>query len=266
MSIYDSSLEKNSVKNSKVNTEEKKNVRFTITTNAFKNCNCVAFRMDDIRDYSRVDVQIEVLDLFIQRKIPITIGIIGNMFGDDEKIVSYIKENQRTNENIIEIANHGWNHERFANFNKQEQSQLIKNTNERLFQIFGESPKIFIPPFHYFNEETIEVAENNGILIFSANAPKSFGPLRETGSILPLHRTALMSAQEYSRGPYVGLDYSKTLAMIKLSLSNYGCLLVCRSDLIPCLLHTRKSLLQRLAHFRISLPRTRSTHWQNTLY
>jgi len=221
-SIYESSLEENSVKNSKVNTEEKKNVRFTIPTQHLPTCNCVAFRIDDVQDFSRADVSIEVINFFMEKKIPITLGIIGNMFSDDKKILEYIREIILTIGNDIDIANHGWNHEKFTLFSKEEQSQLIKKTNDKIFQTLGESPKIFIPPFHNFNKDTIDAAEENGILIFSANAPPNFKPLKSTGSMLPLHRTAIMSTQEYSTGPYVGLDHSRTLAMIKLSLSNYG--------------------------------------------
>src|SRR5690348_214275 len=87
-------------------------------------CQCVAFRLDDVQDYCVDNSQIAVMDVFHKKNSSITIGIIGNHFGHDIKLIKYIKNN----ESLIEIANHGWNHENFTDFNKEQQSILMGKT------------------------------------------------------------------------------------------------------------------------------------------
>lgn len=74
-------------------------------------CECVAFRFDDVQDYYLHDVQIRVMDEFTKRDLALTVGVIGNYFGDDQKIMSYVKEGVAAGR--LEVANHGWNHESF---------------------------------------------------------------------------------------------------------------------------------------------------------
>ena len=131
-------------------------------------CNCVAFRLDDIKDASYDEVQFQTLSFFTEREIPITIGIIGNKFGNDTLSVNIIKEFLQKNGDKLEIANHGWNHEPFTKFNKKQQSDIIKKTNDKLLEKLGITPKVFIPPFNRFNEDTIRALEENGITHMSA--------------------------------------------------------------------------------------------------
>ena len=80
----------------------------------------------------------------IKKIFLLTIGIIGNEFGEDTQIVSYI--NQTISKNLFEIANHGWKHENFTKFDKEIQSLLIKQTNNKLQQIFGVSLQCLFHP------------------------------------------------------------------------------------------------------------------------
>src|SRR5438445_5204601 len=51
------------------------------------NCQCVAFRLDNVQDYWLNNVQTKIIDTFQQKNASLTIGIIGNSFGNDPKIV-----------------------------------------------------------------------------------------------------------------------------------------------------------------------------------
>ena len=55
------------------------------------NCNCVAFRLDNVQDYWLDDVQIKIIDSFDSKDAGITVGIVGKVFGNDSKLVSYLK-------------------------------------------------------------------------------------------------------------------------------------------------------------------------------
>jgi len=130
-------------------------------------CNCVAFRLDDIMDYKKTDVQIQIIDTFIKNDVPLTIGITGNKFGQDVKLTDFIKE-QLKNSDKLEIANHGWNHESFNQYTRNHQSTLINQTNTKLFEIFGVLPTVFIPPFNNFEKTTIGALQDNNMTHMSS--------------------------------------------------------------------------------------------------
>src|SRR5688572_26323223 len=65
-------------------------------------CNCVAFRLDDIQDYFLNNVQIEIIEEFGKNNVTLTVGMIGNYFGEDQKIVSFLK--QQLNQSDAEDA------------------------------------------------------------------------------------------------------------------------------------------------------------------
>jgi len=79
-----------------------------------------------------------------------------------------IKEYLRENEDILEIANHGWDHESFTRFSLEEQKILIKKTNDKLFEKLKITPRVFIPPYNKFNEDTIQALQENGITHMSS--------------------------------------------------------------------------------------------------
>ena len=126
----------------------------------FLSCGCIAFRLDDIQDYWLADTQIELIDLFAKKNIPLTIGVIGNVTGSDPKLTSVIKENLKKNN--LEIANHSWNNDILTSIDKNLQEKYILDTNNRIFQVYGETPRVFIPPQNLYNKDTIEILKNNG--------------------------------------------------------------------------------------------------------
>jgi peptidoglycan/xylan/chitin deacetylase (PgdA/CDA1 family) len=116
----------------------------------------------------------EIINTFEQENATLTIGVIGNSFGDDLFYVIFLKEkiarfNDGNSTFMIEVANHGWNHEDFTRFDKEEQSALIKQTNEKIQNILGVRPTVFIPPYNALNDNTIDALLENDIHFVSAN-------------------------------------------------------------------------------------------------
>jgi peptidoglycan/xylan/chitin deacetylase (PgdA/CDA1 family) len=135
-------------------------------------CNCVAFRLDDIQDYWLNNVQTEIIETFSRNNVSLTIGIIGNYFGDDQRMVSLIKTRLPSNQTgyaPLELANHGWNHEDFTVFDRAEQSELIAKTSQKVFDLLGVKPSVFIPPLNKLNNDTISALVENQIQYVSAN-------------------------------------------------------------------------------------------------
>lgn len=73
-------------------------------------CNCIAFRLDDIQDSFVVPAQIEMLNLFQEYDIPISIGVITNRFGTDKVIVDRVINAIAEPDWCVEIVHHGYNH------------------------------------------------------------------------------------------------------------------------------------------------------------
>src|SRR5690349_17596129 len=142
-----------------------------------ESCQCVAFRLDDIQDYWLDDVQTKIIDTFHEKNASLTIGIIGNHIGQDSKLIDNIKSKLgKTPE--LEIANHGWNHEDFTQFSREQQSVLMKNTNNEINSLFGITPSVFIPPFNTINSDIMIASLENNFQYISANTtqdvPSSF--------------------------------------------------------------------------------------------
>jgi peptidoglycan/xylan/chitin deacetylase (PgdA/CDA1 family) len=125
------------------------------------NCSCVAFRLDDIRDYFLNHVQVEVMEVFDRRNVSLTVGVIGNYFGSDPMIANHVKG--RAGEPLFEVANHGLDHENFAVLGRGEQAELVQRTNEKIFDLLGVRPEVFIAPYNIVNEDTFAAMQENGM-------------------------------------------------------------------------------------------------------
>lgn len=200
-------------------------IKDEITGNTSLSCKCVAFRLDDIKDDPRPDeLQFQIIDFFMKKDIPLTIGIIGNKFGNDSSTVSIIKEYLRENEDKLEIANHGWDHEDFNRFNFEQQKDFIKMTNDKIFEKLGVTPVVFIPPFNRFNQDTIQASKENGITHLSSIATIDKPPYALQNSTF-YRLPATSTTGEYSnieKRIWSPWPTNKTFDYIERSVSNNG--------------------------------------------
>jgi hypothetical protein len=140
-----------------------------VTASGVKPCNCVEFRLDDIRhDYDDIKIDMEIIKTVIEKGGIITAGIVGSEFNkSDTDIINYMKP--RVDRGEIILANHGWRHENFSHIDKNTASSLLKKTNDRLKSIFGMSPTIFIPPFNRFVNSTLQAMSDQNLKTISAS-------------------------------------------------------------------------------------------------
>lgn len=186
-------------------------------------CRCVAFRFDDIQDYYLNKVQMEVIDTFQKKDSSLTIGVIGNYFGNDQTIVNFLKEKLKDNNPQLEIVNHGWNHEDFTKFNKNEQSELIKKTNEKLSNTLGVISSGFITPFNTVNNDTLIALHENNIQYVSANVTADRPPYNiKNGALYHFPGTAFTGDLNSDNTRWYGTTHKETFAQIQGSLINYG--------------------------------------------
>ncbi len=185
-------------------------------------CNCVAFRLDDIQDYFLNQVQLGVMEVFDKRNAGLTVGIIGNYFGEDPTIVHYVKS--RIDDPRLEVANHGWNHENLSEFSKEEQSTLIQRSNEKITQILESRPAILIAPYNIVNTDTFSAAKQNGIRYISANVTYDPPPydIRGSQSLYRLPETVLMGDLNADNTSWITFDHQKVFSEVEHSLNQFG--------------------------------------------
>jgi hypothetical protein len=129
-------------------------------------CNCVAFRLDNVQDYWLDDVQIKMIDSFDSKGAGITVGIIGKAFGNDTKLVNYLKSKTGN----LDIAIGGWSFEDYTTLTKDQQSDLFQQSKTKISNMLGVTPTVFIPPYGKTDNATLDAASSNNIRIISGSS------------------------------------------------------------------------------------------------
>ena len=188
---------------------------------SLETCNCVAFRLDDIQDHFLDDVQMEIINSFLENHVELTIGVIGNKIGNDQKLASYLKYNK--NNPYLKFANHGWEHEDFTHFSKEAQEMLILRSNEKISSLFDVEPKVFIPPFNSYNEDTISALTNLKFTHISSELDEATPPFPLSGQkFYHFPETAFTGDLNKVEMKFVGVSHDTTLKQINESIEEFG--------------------------------------------
>jgi len=186
----------------------------------FPNCNCVAFRLDNVQDYWLNDVQNVVLDTFDQSKTPLTLAVLGKFIGDDPKTVNHIKE-KIENKSQIRIANRGWEYVDHTLYDKEKQKTSIVQTNNKISKVFGKTATIFSPPYDTFNKDTVTAASESKILYFSASIQNDKMPFPQD-SLEHIPSTISFASLIDDDPFYSGTIPQKVQVKIQASVKQYG--------------------------------------------
>jgi hypothetical protein len=153
----------------------------TVTTNApiapLPSCK-IAFRMDNIQEDWLVDVQIAVMNLFAQRKVPLSLGVLDSHFGlavdPDSKLTPWINLKLGVDKAQFEIVPNGYDLVSFTSYNATYQQYLL---NSFKTNYYGPSSKLnqntlpvvsFIPPLNSFDGNTLQAMRNTNYTTISA--------------------------------------------------------------------------------------------------
>lgn len=133
-------------------------------------------RDDDVYKYD--NNFLSVFSLLKKYKIPVILGIIPKTI--DKELVDFLNNEKKDNTYRFNIVQHGWSH---RNYNKdiknkyefgplrpyQQQKKDIKEGYARMKALFGENfTPAFVPPYHGYDNNTIEIINELGIPLFSA--------------------------------------------------------------------------------------------------
>ncbi|MFQ5440261.1 MAG: polysaccharide deacetylase family protein [Nitrosopumilaceae archaeon] len=138
----------------------------TVEANLLNGCNCVVFRLDDIQDYWLSDVQVAVMDQFVQKNQFLSVGPIVGLFGADANVVD--KAIAGYNSGLFEINVHGWDHVDYSTLNLATQTSTLQDAQNKLQLLFGSASTVFVPPFNTFNANTLTALQATGFNIISA--------------------------------------------------------------------------------------------------
>ena len=148
---------------------------------------CVAFRLDDVQDLYHNEIQMSIIDTFREENAKLTIGIISNSFGKDSMLLNRIKNSTRGKDNsVIRVASHGWDHIDMTKTKKEDQSLMIKLSKQKIYNLLGINPLVFIPPFDLFNKDTIVALQENGMPYLSSSVKHDPPPYGSQNSV-PYH-------------------------------------------------------------------------------
>ena len=184
-------------------------------------CNCVAFRFDDVQDYFLNNAQIQMMPLFREMDAGLTVGVIGGVTGKDPKLVEVIKEQLQTNPKF-EIASHTWNHVVMTNISPEKQEDEIKNTGEKIYELFQVKPQVFIPPENIFDSTTINLLKKYGYDHLSADSDNET-PQKFVKSDFYYFNSAVWTAKLIpATGYWDPITKEKVMEQVNESLLNYG--------------------------------------------
>jgi peptidoglycan/xylan/chitin deacetylase (PgdA/CDA1 family) len=138
-----------------------------------KTFSSVVFRLDDIPydsaiyDEARINVDLAVLDVFSKRNQNLTLGLVVRYLELHPKLLACIVHGY--GKGIFELALHGWDHDDYSKLTMMDQERSLLRAKTKLENLFGNSSKIFIPPYNKFNRFTIDAMKKLGIKIISSS-------------------------------------------------------------------------------------------------
>ena len=106
----------------------------SVGANILNGCNCVVFRMDDVQDYWLNDVQVAVMDQFVQKNEFLSVGPIVGYFGADSTVVN--KAIAGYNSGLFEIYVHGWDHGDYSTYPLATQTLHFQDSQNKLQLLF----------------------------------------------------------------------------------------------------------------------------------
>jgi peptidoglycan/xylan/chitin deacetylase (PgdA/CDA1 family) len=189
----------------------------------------VFFRLDDIQDYYVEQQQIAIMNIFKELNESLTVGIIANHFGTHPPIFDFIKSNAFPTEPsptnwVLELAEHGYDHENFTAFNYSMQFSLLQKSNDNFRAWFnGWTPKGFIPPFNLYNEDTVAALIANGYTHISAEVDLDPSPY-SFDNFTTFYRTPIEASTNDQEDDFnfIGVTHNTTYDQIISQLANYG--------------------------------------------
>jgi peptidoglycan/xylan/chitin deacetylase (PgdA/CDA1 family) len=191
-----------------------------VPTPAIPGKGVVCFRLDDIQDYYLSAAQREVIRIFKGENLPLSIGIISNTFGTDKDLVDFVKNSAGTSPKM-EIVSHGYNHEDFTTFSRENQVTLLTDSKNQIKTATGVDIDVFIPPYNAVNDDTWAAAVTAGYRVVSSEVDQDPAPYSLSSKGIYRYPTQAATSIDIG-GVLYGISASATMTQIKNQITNFG--------------------------------------------
>lgn len=175
----------------------------------------VIIRVDDIQDFAFREAQLFLIGESIINEVPLSMAVIAGMFGQDNDIVTSVKQavSQGT-----EVTVHGWEHEDFTRLSLEEQSAILSISRSRIKDVLGYDANVFVPPLFTYNEDTFMAMQDEDYYLISAFIDVQSPGL--IGNVMSIPATVELS--DFSEGTWKMKSPDATLLEISKSVRQYG--------------------------------------------
>jgi len=124
---------------------------------------------------------------------------------------------------VLEITDHGFNHENFPTFNYSAQYSFLKQSNDNFRKWFnGWTPTGFIAPYNKFNADTVRALIENNYTHVSSEVDVDKPPYTFTNDTF--YRVPIQSSTNDMKDQvnFIGIPHNNTWSRILTQLSTYG--------------------------------------------
>ncbi len=167
-------------------------------------CNCVVWRLDDIQDNFVDTVQVALIDHFIANHQKLGAVAIMNAVGNDTTIVNEVKKG--LSNGTLEIGSHAWDHVDYTQLPAATQQDTLQKSKQKMIQLWGVTPNLFIPPFNAYNNDTLATLQSLGFKVISSEfdleLPSVYDPNNPNASSNLIYKAIPNSDLKDSHGLY----------------------------------------------------------------
>lgn len=179
-------------------------------------CKKFIFRQDDVEDNYNTDIQVNLLNFFLDRGISVSAGIIGDHFtGADTKIYSAMQKCVSMAAYKCALHNKGADATFvFSNATSvADAKSRIKSCDDRIKSLFpGYQAEVFVPNKNLWNQYTLQALQELGYPIISAAvAPYSNLPYSTTTNPMQLSQQATTAELDSSGTIWHPLSIQQTV-------------------------------------------------------
>jgi len=191
--------------------------------------------LDNIQDFYLASAQKAIISLLQSKGVPLTIGIIGNTFGnlvanplDPNNIVPPLQsalQNASTSPCFgLEVAFNGWNYEDFSQLNQSAQQNLLTLGTTKISGTLGYTPTVFLPPLDLYSTLTLSALNATGFDHMSSQTSLDPGPFNYANRQAGIYRFPIGA----STSAYLSTDYyapapaATTYSQVQTQVLIYG--------------------------------------------
>jgi hypothetical protein len=173
------------------------------------------FRLDDIEDFFNSDIQADMLNLFMDRGVGVSAGIIGDYFtGADPVLMTVLHRCISVGKNKCAIFNHGADavFTFKSSLSVAEAKTKIKSCDDKIKNVFpGYVPELFVPHQNSWNSYVLTALKELGYLAVSASN-EEYSNMAYDLTKDPIQIPQQTTTAEYENGGWVGIPISTTLS------------------------------------------------------